>query len=230
MIVVRNRAWSAMILLLVTVGGVFAQPVQRTNPNDKKEEKQELGPATAKTKEEAEAAVKAPVAIPVMPTAAPVDPKTYVIGPEDILSVRVWREPELSGAVQVRPDGKITLPLIGEMQAAGETPEGLKNKVVEALQEYIVKPDVIVSLQSVQSRKYYITGEVSRPGTFPLVVPVTVLEALTNAGGFREFANTKKITILRKGKILKFNYNDVVKGKNMQQNIPIENGDYIVVP
>ena len=130
MIVVRNRAWSAMILLLVTVGGVFAQPVQRTNPNDKKEEKQELGPATAKTKEEAEAAVKAPVAIPVLPTAAPVDPKTYVIGPEDILSVRVWREPELSGAVQVRPDGKITLPLIGELQAAGETPEGLKNKVV----------------------------------------------------------------------------------------------------
>jgi polysaccharide export outer membrane protein len=230
MIVVRNRAWSAMILLLVMVGGVFAQPVQRTNPNDKKEEKQELGPATAKTKDEAEAAVKAPVAIPVMPTAAPVDPKTYVIGPEDILAVRVWREPELSGAVQVRPDGKITLPLIGELEAAGQTPEGLKNKVVEALQEFIVKPDVIVSLQSVQSRKYYITGEVSRPGTFPLIVPVTVLEALTNAGGFREFANTKKITILRKGKILKFNYNDVVKGKNMQQNIPIENGDYIVVP
>lgn len=230
MIVVRNRAWSAMILLLVMVGAVFAQPVQRTNPNDKKEEKQELGPATAKTKDEAEAAVKAPVAIPVMPTAAPVDPKTYVIGPEDILAVRVWREPELSGAVQVRPDGKITLPLIGELEAAGQTPEGLKNKVVEALQEFIVKPDVIVSLQSVQSRKYYITGEVSRPGTFPLIVPVTVLEALTNAGGFREFANTKKITILRKGKILKFNYNDVVKGKNMQQNIPIENGDYIVVP
>lgn len=231
MIVVRNRAWSAMILLLATVSGLFAQQVQRTNPaENKKEEKQELGPATAKTKDEAEAAVKAPVAIPALPTSAPVDPKTYVIGPEDILAVRVWREPELSSAVQVRPDGKITLPLIGELQAAGQTPEGLKNKVVEALQEYIVKPDVIVSLQSVQSRKYYITGEVNRPGTFPLVVPVTILEALTNAGGFREFANTKKITVLRKGKILKFNYNDVVKGKNMEQNVPIENGDYIVVP
>lgn len=228
--VVPNRAWSAMILLLVTVGTLCAQPVPRSNPNEKKDEKQELGPATGKTKEEAEAAVKAPVAIPAMPTAAPVDPKTYVIGPEDILAVRVWREPELSSAVQVRPDGKITLPLIGEMEAAGQTPEGLKNKIVEALQEYIVKPDVIVSIQSVQSRKFYITGEVSRPGAFPLVVPTTVLEALTNAGGFREFANTKKITILRKGKILKFNYNEVVKGKNMQQNVPIENGDYIVVP
>jgi polysaccharide biosynthesis/export protein len=228
--VMRVRAWSAMVLFLLSVGLLYSQPVTRTNPNEKKEEKQELGPATAKTKEEVENSVKAPVAIPALPTAAPVDPKTYVIGPEDILSVRVWREPELSSAVQVRPDGKITLPLVGEMEAAGQTPEGLKTKIVEALQEYIIKPDVIVSLQSVQSRKYYITGEVTRPGTFPLVVPTTVLEALTNSGGFREFANTKKITILRKGKILKFNYNDVVKGKNSQQNIPIENGDYIVVP
>jgi polysaccharide export outer membrane protein len=227
--VVPNRAHGAMILLLLTVGILSAQPVPRTNPTEKKTESQELGPATSKTKEEADAAVKAPVAIPALPTAAPVDPKTYVIGPEDILAVRVWREPELSSAVQVRPDGKITLPLIGEMDAAGLTPEGLRNKVIEALQEYIVKPDVIVSLQSVQSKKYYITGEVNRPGTFPLVVPVTVLEALTNSGGFREFANPKKITILRKGKILKFNYNDVVKGKNMEQNVVIENGDYIVV-
>ena len=116
------------------------------------------------------------------------------------------------------------------MEAAGQTPEGLKAKIVEALQEYIIKPDVIVSLQSVQSRKYYITGEVNRPGTFPLVVPTTILEALTNAGGFKEFANTKKITILRNGKIVKFNYNEVVKGKNMQQNVPIENGDYVVIP
>jgi polysaccharide export outer membrane protein len=229
--VMRVRAWSAMVLFLLSVGLLYSQPVPRTNPNnEKKEDKQELGPGTAKTKEEVENSVKAPVAIPALPTAAPVDPKTYVIGPEDILAVRVWREPELSSAVQVRPDGKITLPLVGEMQAAGQTPEGLKSKIVEALQEYIIKPDVIVSLQSVQSRKYYITGEVNRPGTFPLVVPTTVLEALTNAGGFKEFANTKKITILRNGKIVKFNYNEVVKGKNMQQNVPIENGDYIVVP
>jgi polysaccharide export outer membrane protein len=120
--------------------------------------------------------------------------------------------------------------LIGEIQAAGETPEGLKNKIVTALQEFIIKPDVYVSLQSVQSRKFYITGEVSRTGAFPLVVPTTILEALTSTGGFREFANTKKITILRKGKLLKFNYNDVVKGKNMEQNILLEPGDLINVP
>ena len=91
------------------------------------------------------------------------------------------------------------MPLIGELEAAGQTPEGLKNKIVEALQEYIVKPEVIVSIRSVLSKKYYITGEVNRSGPFALVVPTTILEALTNAGGFREFANTKKITVLRKG-------------------------------
>ena len=88
----------------------------------------------------------------------------------------------------------------------------------------------MVQVQSVQSRRYYITGEVLRPGTFPLVVPIRVLEALTNAGGFREFADTKKIRILRNGKTIKFNYKDVSNGKNMDQNIEIEHGDFIVVP
>jgi polysaccharide biosynthesis/export protein len=226
--VVWYRAWSAMVLLLFAAGLLCAQPVPRTEP--KKDEAPALGPATGKTKEEVENSVKAPPAIPALPTAAPVDPKTYIIGPEDILLVRVWREPELTGAMQVRPDGKITMQLIGEIDAAGQTPEGLKNKISELLQEYIVKPEVYVSIQSVQSRKYHIAGEVNRAGTFPLVVPTTILEALTNAGGFREFANTKKITILRKGKLLKFNWNDVVKGKNMEQNVLLENGDYIVVP
>jgi polysaccharide export outer membrane protein len=197
---------------------------------DPKEAPKELGPATQKTAEESAEAVKAPAGITAMPTAAPVDPSKFEIGAEDILRIAVWKEPELSTAVQVRPDGKITLPLIGEIRAAGETPESLKNKIVSALSEYINKPEVMVSLQSVQSRRYYISGEVGRPGTFPLVVPVTVLEALTNAGGFREFANTKKIRILRNNKIIYFNYNDVSKGKNLSQNIQIENGDHIFVP
>jgi polysaccharide biosynthesis/export protein len=219
------------LLWLGLLGMAFGQ--QATPPRtqvEPKEAPKELGPATSPTVDKAADAVKAPVAITPMPTAAPVDPKTFEMGPEDIILIRVWREPELSSAVQIRPDGKITLPLIGEMQAAGLTPEGLKAKVVAALSEFINKPEVMVSIQSVQSRRYHIAGEVNRPGAFPLVVPITVLEALTNAGGFREFANPKKITILRKGKILKFNYNDVVKGKNMDQNVTVENGDYIVVP
>jgi polysaccharide export outer membrane protein len=211
----------------------IAYSQQATPPRTQVEEREkpkELGPATSPTAEKAADAVKAPVAVTAMPTAAPVDPKTFVIGAEDILMIRVWREPELSSAVQVRPDGKITLPLVGELQAAGFTPEELKAKVVESLSEFINKPEVMVSLQQVLSRRYYITGGVNRPGTYPLVVSVSVLEALTNAGGFREFANTKKITILRKGKLIKFNYNDVIKGKNLDQNIQVENGDFINVP
>lgn len=215
---------------LIAGGFVFAQEPVRTPPAPENEAPKALGPATAPTSQQAAEAVKAPVGITPMPTAAPVDPRSYLVGPEDILMIRVWREPELSSAVQVRPDGKITLALVGEIQAAGNTPEQLKDAIVEKLTEYINKPEVMVSVQSVQSRRYYITGEVNRAGAFPLVVPTRVLEALTNAGGFREFANTKKITILRKGKILKFNYKDVIKGKDMEQNIFIENGDYIVVP
>jgi polysaccharide export outer membrane protein len=217
---------------VITLCGIaLAQVPEPKNTGTKEESKTpDLGPATSKTRDEAAEAVKAPVSGPALPTAMPVDPKTYLIGPEDILMIKVWKEGELSGNVQVRPDGKITLPLVGELQASGATPEGLKGKIVEALSEFINKPEVTVFLMSVQSKKFHIMGEVSRPGSYPLVVPVTILEALTNAGGFREFANTKKITILRNGKTLKFNYNDVIKGKNMQQNIPIENGDYIVVP
>jgi polysaccharide biosynthesis/export protein len=203
-------------------------PVTRT-PVDPKEAPKELGPTTQKTLEEAADAVKAPTGLGAMPTAAPVDPAKFEIGPEDIIRISVWREPELSSAVQVRPDGKITMALVGEIQAAGETPESLKQKIVAALSEFINKPEVMVTLASVQSRRYHISGEVTRPGTFPLIVPVTVLEALTNAGGFREFANLKKIRILRKGQVIYFNYKDVSRGKNLNQNIKIENGDHIFV-
>lgn len=210
------------IFWLATVA-LMAQP-QRT-PVDPKPAPQEAAPAARPTLDKSAEAAKAGGAM-----AAPVDPRTYEIGPEDILSIRVWREPELSSGVQVRPDGKITLPLIGEVQAAGLTPDALKAKLVEAFSEFINKPEIVVSLQQVLSRRYYLVGEVNRPGGYPLVVPITVLDALTNAGGFREFANTKKITILRAGKLIKFNYKDVIKGKNMDQNIRVENGDYIVVP
>ena len=160
----------------------------------------------------------------------PVDPKTYLIGPEDILQIRVWREPDVSGPVSVRPDGKITLALGGEVQAAGLTPDVLGKKVAGILANYINSPQVTVSVQQVNSKRYYISGEVGRSGAFPLVMPTTVLEALVNAGGFRDFANTKKIVILRGAKRLSFNYKDVIKGKNLEQNILLENGDHIVVP
>jgi polysaccharide export outer membrane protein len=162
--------------------------------------------------------------------AAPVDPKTYKVGPGDVLLVRVWREPELSGQVQVRPDGKFTLPLVGELAAADLTPEQITQNITEGLSKFINKPEVMVSVQQILSKKFYITGGVNRTGTYPLVMPTNVLEALSNAGGFKEFANKKKIVIMRGTERLKFNYNDVVKGKKLEQNIQIQDGDHIFVP
>jgi polysaccharide export outer membrane protein len=162
--------------------------------------------------------------------ALPVDTKTFVIGAEDVLAIRVWREPELSGTYTVRPDGKISIPLVNEVQAAGLTPEQLSASITQSLTRYINRPEVSTAVQQVNSRKYYIQGEVQRPGAYPLVVPTTVLEALVNAGGFREFANTKKIIILRNGKErLTFNFKDVTKGKNTHQNILLQPGDQIIV-
>ncbi|MDZ4798524.1 MAG: polysaccharide biosynthesis/export family protein [Bryobacteraceae bacterium] len=218
------------IFLLVLMASVAAaQQAPRTPPQQTEEKAPTLAPNTALTAEEAAARVKTPVGVAAMPTAAAVDPKSFVLGAEDIIAIRVWREQELSFAAQIRPDGKITMQLVGEIQAAGLTPDQLKASIVEKLGEYINKPEVSVSVQSVQSKAYYITGEVGRSGKFPLVVPIKVLEALTNAGGFREFANTKKIVVMRGEKRIKFNYRDVIKGKNLDQNIYLENGDHIVV-
>ncbi len=170
-----------------------------------------------------------PTGEPAKPTVVTVDPK-YTLGPEDVIFVRVWREPDLSGPLAVRPDGKITMPLINEVQAAGTTPDQLAKRISDQLSKFINNPQVMVQVQAVRSQRYYITGEVNRPGAYPLAVPTTVFEAITMAGGFRDFANKKKITIMRGSKRIRFNYNDVVKGKNTQQNILLENGDQVIVP
>lgn len=108
----------------------------------------------------------------------PVDPKTYKLGPEDIIMIKVWREPDLSGPVFVRPDGKISMPLVGELQAAGHTPEQLGHEITAALSKVMNKPEVFIAVQQVNSKKYYIIGEVNRTGVFPLVTTTTVLEAI----------------------------------------------------
>jgi polysaccharide export outer membrane protein len=159
-----------------------------------------------------------------------VDPTTYVIGAQDVLSIKVWREQDFTGLYTVRPDGKITLPLIGDVQAGGLTPERLGDQLKQGLSNYINSPDVSVSLQTVGSKKFYITGEVNRPGEYVLAIPTKVFDALSNSGGFRDFANKKKIIIIRGADRLKFNYQDILKGKNLDQNIFLENGDTVVVP
>lgn len=161
---------------------------------------------------------------------APVDTKTYIIGAEDVLNIRVWNEAQLSGTFTVRPDGKISLPLVNEVQAAGQTPEKLGADIAEGLSKFMNHPDVSVSLQTVNSKKYFIMGEVMKTGSFPLLIPTTVLEALVNAGGFRDFAKKSSIVIIRGGQRLHFNYSKVIKGKNTQENILLEPGDQIIVP
>jgi polysaccharide export outer membrane protein len=170
----------------------------------------------------------APIAA-VVPN-APVDLGKYQIGSEDLLFIRVWREPDFTLPVAVRPDGKITMPLIGEVPASGQTPLQLTATLKQLLTQYLNNPDVNVFVTEVRSKKFYIDGEMNRPGWFALVTPTSVLEALSRGGGFREFANTRKIRVLRGGEVRHFNYKDVTKGKHLEQNIAVENGDHIIVP
>jgi polysaccharide biosynthesis/export protein len=159
-----------------------------------------------------------------------IDPKSYVIGAEDILKISVWREADLSGAVGVRPDGKITRPLIGDVQAAGLTPDRLTAALREAYAEKVRNPEITIEVIQVNSRHYSITGEVNRPGMFPLVVPMTVFEALNLSGGFREYAKKTDIKILRAdGKVLKFNWKAYSEGKARDTNVKLEPGDTIIV-
>jgi polysaccharide export outer membrane protein len=183
-----------------------------------------------KSKQQTNAPAQAPSDAAAHAAGAPaIDSKTYVVGAEDVLAIKVWNEVQLTGAYIVRPDGKISMPLIGEVQAATLTPEKLAANVTESLSKFINHPDVTVSVQQVNSKKYFIMGEVQKTGAFPLVVPTTVLEALVNAGGFRDFAKKSNIIIIRGPQRFRFNYNNVTKGKDRNQNILLEPGDQIIV-
>jgi len=156
----------------------------------------------------------------------------YVIGPEDSLNITVWGDQRLSGSFLVRSDGRISVNLIGEVMASGKTPEKLSKEIEELLKEKEIlrRPQVNVQLGAINSKKYSINGEVLKPGAFPLVVPTNVMQALVNAGGFKDFANKKKIEIIRGNQRLKFNWNEVVKGKKTDQNVMLQPGDIIIVP
>jgi polysaccharide biosynthesis/export protein len=178
----------------------------------------------AKQQSTAEAKAKAP---------ATADPN-YVIGPQDVLDIDVWKETELTRAVPVRPDGKISLPLLNDVQAAGLTPTQLSEQITTELKKFITDPQVTVIVTQINSQRVYILGEMARPGAYPLLPGMTVLQALSSAGGFTPFANMKKIYVLRneggKQEKFPFNYKEVVRGKNAEQNIVLKAGDQIVVP
>lgn len=177
-------------------------------------------------------------AAPTQATTARVKPAAddphYVIGEEDQLTIDVWKEPELSRAVPVRPDGKISLPLLNDVQASGLTPMQLADSITEKLRKFVSDPQVTVIVNAIQSRRFFIMGEVGHVGSYPLLHGMTLLQALSGAGGFTQFANTKKIYLMRteNGKQVKylFNYREALKGNNPEQNIEIKPGDTIVVP
>lgn len=161
-------------------------------------------------------------------------PTGYVVGPEDVLGVLFWREPDMSGDVTVRPDGFITLPLIGEVKAAGLKPESLREIIHKAASKYLNQPNVTIVVRQLNSQKVFITGEVAMPGPYPLASTRTVLQLISMAGGLNEYAKGEGITIVRmeaeRTRSFKFNYKDVSKGKKLEQNIVLQPGDTVVVP
>ena len=161
-------------------------------------------------------------------------PADYVIGADDVLMIFFWREKDLTGDVTVRPDGRITVPLINDIEAAGLTPDQLRSRVTQAATKFVQDPTVTVVVKQINSRKVFITGQIAKPGPYGLGGPLTVMQLIAMAGGVHEFADQKRITILRHegGQLvsLPFNYEEMKKRKNLQQNILLKPGDTIIVP
>lgn len=213
----KNMLGKVFILLgCVLVAGLLAAP---------------LGAQATGTKGAVAQSTQADAPKPLSSTAvaAPVDPNTYKIGAGDVLDIRVWKEPELSRSVRVRPDGKITLMLVGDVQATGLTPLELQKKCVDVLSQVLNAPQVDVSVASVESKRYFVSGSVGRSGPVSLVTPTTILEAISMCG-LSEWAKKSNIVIMRGAERIKFNYNQVIKGQHLEQNILLQDGDHIYVP
>ena len=161
-------------------------------------------------------------------------PSDYVIGADDVLGIVYWRDKEMSTDARVRPDGRIAIPLINEVMASGLTPEQLQKKITEESKKYMEDASITIVVKEINSLKVFITGEVGKPGPYPLTSATTVIQLISLAGGLREYANSKNILIMRNegGKqiSLKFNYREVAAGKKLQQNIELKPGDTVVVP
>lgn len=210
MIAIRRFSAGWMLLLAVGMGGIQAQDAKdsKAKPDD--------APCTTGC---------APA-----PSMAGAD---YIIGSEDTLHISVWKEPDLTATLPVRPDGKISLPLLNDVQASGLTPMQLAADLTTRLKKYVTEPQVTVVVTQMNSQKVFLLGEVLHTGAVPLLPNMTVLQVLSTAG-FSQFANTKGIYILRtengKQAKLPFNYKAVVKGEHMEQNILLKPGDTVVVP
>ena len=210
-----KRASNITYVAVVLLGCAIATSAQQSNLTDSKAENQ---PANH-----------------VAPTSAVPANENFMIGAGDVLSINVWKEEQLTRSVPVRSDGRISLPLVGEIQASGRTPKELENELRTKLKDYVSEPEVTVIVQEIKSQKFNVLGMVMKPGSYALANPTTVLDAIALAGGFRDFAKQKAIYVLRQAPDgsqtrLPFNYKDVVKGHNSSQNVVLQSNDTIVVP
>lgn len=177
--------------------------------------------------------VKAPPAAAAT-AARSVVPPDYLIGPDDVLSIMFWRDKDLTTEVTVRPDGKVSIPLLNDVQAAGLTPEQLRDSVIDVARKYVEEPNATVIVKEIKSRKVFITGQVEKPGPYPLTTSATILQLIAMAGGLKDFVDGKNIVVMRshggRQELFRFNYQDVLKRRNLDQNIELKPGDTVVVP
>jgi polysaccharide export outer membrane protein len=225
---VRTRNFMVAIILLVGLCSMAALAQDAAQGSDSTNATAPATPSEAK-------------ATPLPPSNTPasrvpaIQAANYIVGVGDVLEVNVWKENELSKTVPVRPDGMITLPLVGELKAVGLTPVQLQEQITNALTKVVSEPQVTVMVVSVNSMSFNIMGNVNKPGYYPLTRPISILDAIALSGGFRDFAKQNKIYVLRKSENgteqrLKFNYKEVIKGKKMAQNITLQPHDTLVIP
>ncbi len=216
------------LLMVVVTVGIFAAASPSVRAQDAKGK-------SAPHAQNYKSAVPVPDDWRAAAIAAPaINPNEYRVGEADILEMSVWKEPELTQRVVVRPDGKVALPLVNEMKVAGMTPFQIQQLLTDKLKAYLVAPQVTVTVAEIHSKTVYVTGEVNRAGEYPLLSPITVLQLIARAGGFTAYANKKSIFIMRNvdGHQVRypFDYTSVIHGKNGDQNIELRTGDTVVVP
>ena len=204
-----KRLVNLAVLLTMAIGTVWAQPqADKSKPNSPNAAARSSAPATN-------------------------DPN-YIIGASDELSIDVWKEADLSKVVPVRPDGKISLPLLNDIQAAGQTPTQLANTITERLSKFVNNPQVTVIVTAINSQRVYVLGEVARAGAYPMLPGMTVLQAISSAGGLSQFAKQKDIYVLRMDnghqQRLPFDYKQVIRGQKTEENVILKPGDTVVVP
>ena len=215
-----KSAWKAAVAALLLMSGIALAQDAPAQPADSS--------ASANVASEKTASDKVTNVVPDSQAGL-----AYVIGPEDVLHIAVWREPDLTATLPVRPDGKISLPLLNDVQASGLTPQQLADSLTEKLKKYVADPRVTVVVTQINSKRVYMVGELFHPGPMSLIANMTVLQALSSAG-LNQFANTKRIYVLRtengKQQKLPVNYRKLVKGEQIEQNYLLQPGDEIVVP